>query len=109
MYLPAQFEESRSEVLRALMAEHPFATLVTQGDEGLTANHLPLHLEPGIGAFGALQGHVARALNASRQSPPADPAPPGFCASRWRTMRHCEARSWVLRAVAISLPRQMVS
>jgi transcriptional regulator len=61
MYLPAQFEESRTEVLRALMSEHPFATLVTLGDEGLTANHLPLHLEPEIGAFGALQGHVARA------------------------------------------------
>ncbi|KAF0163051.1 MAG: transcriptional regulator [Rhodocyclaceae bacterium] len=61
MYLPAQFEENRTEVLRELMAGHPFATLVTLGDEGLTANHLPLHLEPEIGPFGALQGHVARA------------------------------------------------
>ncbi len=61
MYLPAQFEETRSEVLRALMSEHPFATLVAQGAEGLTANHLPLHLAPEIGPFGALQGHVARA------------------------------------------------
>ncbi|MDP2823878.1 MAG: FMN-binding negative transcriptional regulator [Sulfuritalea sp.] len=61
MYLPAQFEESRSEVLRALMREHPFATLVAHGADGLTANHLPLHLEPAIGPFGALQGHVARA------------------------------------------------
>jgi len=61
MYLPAQFEESRGEVLRALMREHPFATLVAHGADGLTANHLPLHLEPATGAFGALQGHVARA------------------------------------------------
>ncbi|MCX7157353.1 MAG: FMN-binding negative transcriptional regulator [Rhodocyclales bacterium] len=61
MYLPAQFEENRSEVLRALMSEHPFATLVAHGGDGLTANHLPLHLEPAIGPFGALQGHVARA------------------------------------------------
>ncbi|MCK9380381.1 MAG: FMN-binding negative transcriptional regulator [Sulfuritalea sp.] len=61
MYLPAQFEESRTEVLRELMREHPFATLVTHGADGLTANHLPLHLEPEIGPFGALQGHVARA------------------------------------------------
>ncbi|MDP3511116.1 MAG: FMN-binding negative transcriptional regulator [Sulfuritalea sp.] len=61
MYLPAHFEESRPEVLHAMMREQPFATLVTQGADGLTADHLPLHLAPEIGAFGALQGHVARA------------------------------------------------
>jgi transcriptional regulator len=43
------------------MHEHPFATLVAHGEGGLTADHLPLHLEPEIGPFGALQGHVARA------------------------------------------------
>ena len=61
MYLPAHFEESRPEVLHAMMREQPFATLVTQGADGLTADHLPLHLEPGSGSCGALQGHVARA------------------------------------------------
>ena len=68
MYLPAHFEESRSEVLRALMAEHPLATLVAHGADGLTANHLPLHLEPGIGPFGVLQGHVARANSLWQQA-----------------------------------------
>jgi len=72
MYLPAQFEEGRVDVLHTLMSEHPFATLVTQGDEGLTANHLPLHLEPGIGPFGALQGHVARANPVWRQAADSD-------------------------------------
>ncbi|BAO31258.1 FMN-binding negative transcriptional regulator [Sulfuritalea hydrogenivorans] len=61
MYLPAHFEESRVEVLHALMVEHPFATLLTQGAGGLEANHLPLHLEAEAGPFGVLQGHVARA------------------------------------------------
>jgi len=61
MYLPAHFEEGRSEVLHALMREHPFATLITHDDNGLTANHLPLHLAPEIAPLGALQGHVARA------------------------------------------------
>jgi len=61
MYLPAHFEEGRSEVLHALMREHPFATLVAHGNNGLTANHLPLHLAPEIAPLGALQGHVARA------------------------------------------------
>lgn len=61
MYLPAHFAESRPEVLHALLREQPFATLVAQGPDGLTADHLPLHLAPEIGVFGALQGHVARA------------------------------------------------
>ncbi len=61
MYLPTHFEESRVEVLHALMGEHPFATLLTQGAGELEANHLPLHLEPAAGPFGVLQGHVARA------------------------------------------------
>ena len=68
MYLPAHFEEARSEVLHALMREHPFATLITQGDEGLTANHLPLHLATEIAPGGALQGHVARANPLWQQS-----------------------------------------
>jgi transcriptional regulator len=61
MYLPAHFEENRVEVLHALMGEHPFATLLTQGAGELEANHLPLHLDPEAGPFGVLQGHVARA------------------------------------------------
>jgi len=61
MYLPGHFAETRTEVLHAAMREHPFATLVAHGEDGLTADHLPLHLEPEIGPFGALQGHVARA------------------------------------------------
>jgi transcriptional regulator len=61
MYLPAHFEETRVELLHALMREHPFATLITQGDGGLTANHLPLHFAADVALGGALQGHVARA------------------------------------------------
>jgi len=61
MYLPVQFEENRVEVLHALMRAHPFATLVSHGTDGLTADHLPLHLAAEIAPHGALQGHVARA------------------------------------------------
>ncbi|TRZ96856.1 MAG: FMN-binding negative transcriptional regulator [Rhodocyclaceae bacterium] len=68
MYLPTHFEETRIEVLHALMREHPFATLVTHGADGLAANHLPLHLAAETGPFGALQGHVARANSLWQQS-----------------------------------------
>ncbi|OHC63706.1 MAG: transcriptional regulator [Rhodocyclales bacterium RIFCSPLOWO2_02_FULL_63_24] len=72
MYLPAHFEESRSEVLHALMREHPLATLVTQGADGLTANHLPLHFAAEVAPSGVLQGHVARANPLWRQSADAE-------------------------------------
>ncbi|NJD33743.1 MAG: FMN-binding negative transcriptional regulator [Betaproteobacteria bacterium] len=61
MYLPDHFAENRSEVLQALMRAHPFATLVTQDADGLSADHLPLHLAADVAPCGALQGHVARA------------------------------------------------
>ena len=68
MYLPAHFEESRSEVLHALMRAHPFATLMTQDSDGLEANHLPLHFTAETGPCGTLQGHVARANPLWRQA-----------------------------------------
>ncbi len=68
MYLPAHFSENRSEVLHALMRERPFATLVTQGADGLTADHLPLQLTPD----GLLQGHVARANPVWREAADTD-------------------------------------
>jgi transcriptional regulator len=68
MYLPSHFAETRGEVLQALMRAQPFATLVTQDGAGLQADHLPLHFAAGIGPFGALQGHVARANPLWRQA-----------------------------------------
>jgi len=61
MYLPAHFQETRGEVLAAMMRAHPFATLVTVAADGLTANHLPLEYDPRPAPFGTLRGHVARA------------------------------------------------
>ncbi|HEY8606720.1 MAG TPA: FMN-binding negative transcriptional regulator [Noviherbaspirillum sp.] len=58
MYLPRQFEEARSEVLHALIRDHPLGTLVTSTSSGLEANHLPFELDS---ATGILHAHVARA------------------------------------------------
>jgi transcriptional regulator len=60
MYLPAHFEEARTEVLHALMAEHPLGALVTLDSDGLTANHIPFLLNASDGPHGTLIGHVAR-------------------------------------------------
>jgi transcriptional regulator len=61
MYCPAHFSESRPEALHALMREHPLATLVTMGEAGLNADHVPLILETAADGSAVLRGHVARA------------------------------------------------
>jgi transcriptional regulator len=61
MYNPPHFREERVDVLHELIRRHPLSTLVTLGSDGLTANHIPLILEPEPAPFGTLRGHVSRA------------------------------------------------
>lgn len=61
MYLPAAFEEQRPEALHALIRAHPLGTLVTHGEQGLDANHIPFELDAATGLHGTLRAHVARA------------------------------------------------
>jgi len=61
LYLPTYFEESRTDVLHALMRARPLAALVTLSDSGLTANHVPVETLPEPFPHGVLRGHVARA------------------------------------------------
>lgn len=69
MYLPDHFEETRVEVMHALIAAHPLATLVVLADVALVANHVPMLVEPN-GAFGVLRAHVARANRLWREHSP---------------------------------------
>lgn len=61
MYLPAHFNETRADVLHALMRARPLATLVVSADTGLLANHIPLETLAAPAPFGKLRGHIARA------------------------------------------------
>ena len=62
MYLPAHFAESRPEVLRQLVLDHPFGLLVTQDANGVSANSVPFFLDADpAGGPGVLRAHVARA------------------------------------------------
>jgi transcriptional regulator len=61
MYLPKHFEESRVEVMHALIREHPLGILVALGSDGLNANHIPFDVDPEPAPFGTLRWHVARA------------------------------------------------
>ena len=61
MYQPSHHSEDRLEVQHALIRTYPLGALVTLGEEGLVANHIPFILDEGAGALGTLRGHVARA------------------------------------------------
>lgn len=67
MYLPAHFEETRVDVMHALLRAHPLATWVVQGRDGLLVNHIPFLLDADRGPHGTLVGHVARANPVWRQ------------------------------------------
>jgi len=56
MYLPKSFQETRIEVLHALIRDYPFGAVVMHGAEGWVANHLPFELAD----ENLLHGHVAR-------------------------------------------------
>jgi transcriptional regulator len=64
MYLPPQFRSEDRALALALMRDHPFASLISNDDEGLPyVTHLPLHAPPNPGTDGEelrLLGHVAK-------------------------------------------------
>jgi transcriptional regulator len=70
MYVPSHFEETRLDTLHALIQAHPLGTLVTNGEAGLNADHIPFEIgAPTAEApFGILRAHVARANPLWRQA-----------------------------------------
>ena len=60
MYSPKAFAETDVSVLHALMDQTRLAMLVTCGEQGLQATHLPL-LRTFHGEYGTLHGHLAKA------------------------------------------------
>jgi len=63
VYTPSQFEETRVDVMHALIASHPLGALVAHGAGGLAADHLPFEILPPseTAPCGILRAHVARA------------------------------------------------
>lgn len=60
MYIPKAFAETDIPALHALMDQTRLAVLVTHGEQGLRASHLPL-LRTSEGEHGTLYGHLAKA------------------------------------------------
>jgi transcriptional regulator len=61
MYIPRHNEEKRISVMHALIVSRPLGTLVTLGNSGLFASHIPMILEDDGTEFGVLRGHISRA------------------------------------------------
>jgi transcriptional regulator len=60
VYLPDHFAEHDPGRMHQLIAEHPLGLLITLGEGGLSANHIPFVLDRAAGEQGRLLGHVAR-------------------------------------------------
>ncbi|VVN75515.1 FMN-binding negative transcriptional regulator [Pseudomonas fluorescens] len=61
MYSPSAFAEHDLLQLQQQILNSRLATLVTYGEQGLQASHLPLLLSPEQGPNGTLYGHLAKA------------------------------------------------
>ncbi|MBT3904207.1 MAG: FMN-binding negative transcriptional regulator [Rhodospirillales bacterium] len=60
MYTPPAYRQEDPAVLHDLIDEFGFATLVTLGPEGPTANHIPMLIDRGEGPYGRLRGHLSK-------------------------------------------------
>ena len=60
MHIPKIFEQKDLAHFQELINNYPFATLISNSDSGLEANHIPLLLNQSNGK-NVLQGHIAKA------------------------------------------------
>ena len=60
MYVPVEFEETQIDILHELIQQYPLGILLTHGQSGLDANHLPFELDTEVTELGVLHAHVAR-------------------------------------------------
>lgn len=61
VYIPKAFALREPAQVSRLVAEYPFATLITPSPSGTHVTHLPFQLAADRGPCGTLRGHMARA------------------------------------------------
>lgn len=94
MYLPKIHEETRLEVLHALIRAHSLGTWVEAGESELVVNHVPFVLDEAGGELGVLRGHVARANPVWKASPALLPGvvtfrgPQSYITPSWYPSKH---------------------
>jgi transcriptional regulator len=94
MYTPAHFAITDPDALHRVMREHPLGVLVTHGEAGLDANHLPFEFDAAAGPHGTLTAHVARAnpvwqqLSAGAKVMVVFRAEAGYISPNWYPSKH---------------------
>src|SRR6516165_8527801 len=61
MYVPPHFRQDERTALHQAIRDARLATIVTLGNEGLEASHVPVLLDAADGPHGAIRGHLAKA------------------------------------------------
>lgn len=105
MYVPAVFAEKNLETLYALIADHGFATLVSNTADGMVATHLPIMLDRARGPQGTLLAHLARANPHAKALDGADVlaifvGPHGYISPSWYG-QHPAVPTWNYAAVHV--------
>jgi len=60
MYLPTQFKEDSVPAIHEAIRQARIGTLVTMGEDGMEASHVPMLVDPGPEPYGTLRGHVSK-------------------------------------------------
>jgi transcriptional regulator len=94
MYIPPHFAISQPEALHRIIREHPLGTLVTHGEAGLDADHIPFEFDAAAGPLGTLTAHVARANTLWQRCPTGSPVmvvfrgAEGYISPSWYPSKH---------------------
>jgi transcriptional regulator len=94
MYQPQAHEETDLAVLHSLVRAHALGAWVTQGPDGLIANHIPFLLDASDGPRGCLRAHCARANPVWREMSTQQPSvilfqgPETYITPSWYPSKH---------------------
>ena len=94
MYIPPQFAISDTAAMHRIIREHPLGMLVTHGEHGADADHIPFEFDPAVGSLGTLTAHVARANTLWQRCPTGTPVmvifrgAEAFISPNWYPSKH---------------------
>lgn len=110
MYIPSHFHEARHEHMVRLIKDYPLGMLVTHGDQGLDANHVPFEWIGSNDATASLQAHLALANPVLATVPEGSPVmvvfrgPQAYVSPNWypsKAEAHRQVPTWNYQVVHV--------
>ena len=98
MYVQQKFQETRLDVLHALVRKHPLGAFVVATKNGLEANHMPFHLDAAAGSCGVLRAHIPRANSVWKEATDGDAlvifqGPQAYITPSWYPSKHAHGEA----------------